>query len=179
MNKNEKQQTVQNLHEKLAKATFVATIAFGKVDALTDIELRKAMRNAKVDYKVVKNTLALLAAKGTVVEKLSAQFTGPMAVAIGYGDVVQSAKAITEAFKKAPNLLQLKGAVAEGASLDAKGVEQLSKMPGLNELRAQLLGMLQQPATRLVQMINAPGGALARVVQANVDKESKAAPAAA
>jgi large subunit ribosomal protein L10 len=170
MNKSEKEVVVNTLHEKMAKATFVATVEFGKVDALTDIELRTAMRIAKVDYKVVKNKLALRAAKGTAVEKLSPHFKGPVAVAMAYGDVVQGAKAITDAFKKAPDLIKLKGAVAEGATMDAKGVEQLSKMPGLQELRAQLLGMLTQPATRLVQVINAPGASLARVIQAHTDK---------
>jgi large subunit ribosomal protein L10 len=174
MNKTEKAANVEALHEKLAKATFVATVSYGKVDALTDIELRRAMRKAQVDWKVVKNTLALRAAKGTPTEKLSEHFTGPMAVAIAYGDVVQSAKAVTEAFKKAPDLLTLKGAVAEGAAMDAKGVEQLSKMPGIQELRSKLLGLLLQPATRLVQVINAPGASLARVLQANVDKGGEA-----
>lgn len=178
MNKSEKEISVNNLHEKMAKATFVATASHFKLDALTDIELRKAMRNAKIDYKVVKNTLAKRAAKGTAAEKLSDTFTGPVAVVLGYDDVVQSAKAVTEALKKAPEFVKLKSAVAEGAVIDAKGVEALSKMPGLNELRAKLLGMLKQPATRVVQVINAPGGSLARVLQAYVDKSGEGQKAA-
>lgn len=60
--------------------------------------------------------------------------------------------------------------MAEGNALDAKGVEALSKMPDLNTSRAMLLGMLMQPATRIAQIINAPGSALARVMQAHIDK---------
>ena len=171
MNKSQKETTVNTLHEKMAKATFVAAVEHKKLDAATDIVLRKAMRDAKVDFKVVKNTLALRAAKGTPVEKLEAHFQGPVAVALAYGDVVQGAKAVTDAFKKAPEMIVVKGAVAEGAAMDAKGVEALSKMPGLPELRAKLLGMLMQPATRIAQVINAPAGSLARVLQAHADKE--------
>ena len=178
MNKSEKEAVVSGLHEKLSKATFTAAIAFNKMDAFTTIDLRKNLRNAKVDYKVVKNTLALIAAKGTPVEKLEAHFKGPVAVAIGYGDVVQVAKAITDAVKKTNDKVIIKGAVVEGSALDAKGVESLSKMPGLNESRAMLLGMLNQPATRIAQVINAPAGALARVFQAHIDKAGEGEKAA-
>jgi len=175
MNKAEKETTVQALHEKLAKATFVAAVSFSKLDANTAIELRKAMRGAKIDYKVVKNTLAKKAAKGTAVEKLDAYFEGPVAVAISYGDMVQSAKTVTEFFKKAPEgTLKIKGAVADNAALDAKGVEALAKMPGLPETRATLLALLNTPATTLVRLFNTPAQQLARVVQAHADKAEAA-----
>jgi len=170
MNKSEKEAAVSALHEKMAKATFAAAVSFSKLDANTAIELRKNLRNAKIDYKVVKNTLALRAAKGTAIEKLGLHFKGPVAVALGYGDVVADAKAVTEALKKSPEIVKIKGAVVEGNALDAKGVEALSKMPNLNESRAMLLGMLMQPATKIAQIINAPGAALARVLQAHIDK---------
>ena len=67
-----KDTVIQSLNAKFAKAQFVAAVAFNKLDANTAIELRKAMRGANVDYKVVKNTLAIKAAKGTAVEALEA-----------------------------------------------------------------------------------------------------------
>lgn len=170
MNRSEKEAAVSELHEKMAKASFVAAVEFEKLDANTTIELRRAMRAGQVDYKVVKNTLALRAAKGTAVEKIAEHFQGQVAVAIGYGDIVAPAKVIAEFFKKAPEKLRVKGAVAEGTALDAAGVEQLSKMPGLPELRAQMLAMINTPASMLVRLLNTPGGQLARVLQANVDK---------
>ena len=165
MNKTEKETAVRELHEKMAKATFVAAVAFEKLDAQTAIDLRKAMRNAKVDYKVVKNTLAKKAAKGTAVEKLEAHFAGPVAVAMGYDDMVASAKAIAEFFKKAPEgALRVKGAVAEGEALDAKGVEALSKTPSLPETRSMLLALMNTPAQQI-----------ARVIQAYVEESEKKA----
>lgn len=171
MNRSEKQAEIDGLHEKMARATFVATIAHDKLDANTAIELRRAMRAGKVDYKVVKNTLALRAAKGTEVEKLNASFAGPVAVAMGYDDVIVAAKTVVEFLKKSPEKLKVKSGVAAGQTLDAKGVEALSKMPGLPETRAQLLAMFNTPATTLVRLLNTPGGQLARVLKAHADKQ--------
>jgi large subunit ribosomal protein L10 len=160
MNRSEKQVEIDALHEKMAKATFVAAIAHDRLDASTAIELRRAMRAGKIDYKVVKNTLALRAAKGTAVEKLAASFAGPVAVAIGYDDVVAAAKTVVDFVKKAPLNLKVVSGVAAGEQLDASGVEALSKVPSLPETRAQLLAMFNTPASRI-----------ARALQAHVDKQ--------
>jgi large subunit ribosomal protein L10 len=66
--------------------------------------------------------------------------------------------------------IKVKSAVVEGRRIDANGVKALAKMPGLPELRAQILGMLNQPAGKLVRTIAAPGSQLARVMQAHADK---------
>jgi large subunit ribosomal protein L10 len=136
--------------------------------------LRKKLRDAGVDYKVLKNTLAKRAAKGTPVEVVSDDFTGPVAAILGYEDVVTPAKVLSE-FIKDLEAIKVRSAMVDGRRIDAKGVVALSKMPGLNELRAQLLGMLNQPAGKLVRTIAAPGSQLARVLQANVDQQNKAA----
>jgi len=165
MNKTEKEAAVTALHEKMSKATFVAAVTFTKLDANTAIELRKAMRKAKIDYKVVKNTLAKKAAKGTDVSKLDAHFAGPVAVAIGYDDMVASAKALFDFVKKAPEgVLTIKGAVAGGEAYDTKGVEALSKVPSLPETRSMLLALINTPAQQI-----------ARAIQAHVEKSEKAA----
>lgn len=175
MNRSEKEVAVNALHEKMAKATFAAAVQYSKLDANTAIELRKAMRDAKIDYKVFKNTLALRAAKGTQVELITKHFKGPVAVALAYGDPVTSAKIITAFFKKAGDKLTVKGAVTENQAIDAAGVEALSKMPGLKETQAQLLALINTPATMLARLVNEPGSQVARVMQAHVDKGDKAA----
>lgn len=166
MNKSEKAKEIEELKAKLEKAQFVATVEYSKLDAKTAINLRKAMRDAGIDYKVVKNTLALIAAKGTPAEKLADTFKGPVAVAIGYGESVAAAKAITAFLSKESEKLKVKGAVAGNEKYDAQGVEALSKMPGLNETRANILALLATPATMI-----------ARAIQARIEKEE--APAAA
>ncbi len=180
-NRNEKAETIKSLGEKFGRAQVAIVAEYNKLDVATVTELRKKMRAAKIDYKVVKNTLAKRAAKGTSVEKVDDILAGPTALVLGYEDPVAPAKVLMEFLKelKDKESLKVRGAVVNGNRVDAKGVEALSKMPGLPELRATLLRMINTPATQLVRVLAAPGQQLARVIQANVDKQEKPAEAAA
>jgi large subunit ribosomal protein L10 len=166
--KSEKEQLITELNEKFARAKTAVLAEFSKLDVATVTQLRKKFRDGGVDYKVLKNTLAKRAAKGTPLEVISDDFTGPVAVAIGYEDVVAPAK-ILQDFIKNLESIKVRSAVVEGKKVDAKGVEALAKMPGLPELRAMLLGMLNQPAGKLVRTIAAPGQQLARVISAHAE----------
>jgi large subunit ribosomal protein L10 len=135
------------------------------LDVATVTELRKKCREAQVDYRVVKNTLAQRAAKGTSVEALVEKFVGPTALIMSYGDVVAPAKILTDFAKDRENFA-IRTAVIEGRVVDAKGIQALAKMPGLQELRAQLAGVIAQPAARLARIIATPGQQLAQVVNA-------------
>jgi large subunit ribosomal protein L10 len=136
--------------------------------------LRKKLRDAKVEYRVVKNTLAARAAKGTPVEAVSDRFVGPTALVMSYDDVVAPAKLLTEFMKDRENFA-IRGGVVEGTLVDAKGVAALARMPGLNELRAQILGLLAQPATKLARIIGTPAQQLARVLGARKEQLEKQA----
>jgi len=142
------------------------------LDVETVTALRKKLRDAKVEYRVVKNTLAARAAKGTPVEVVADKFVGPTALVMSYDDVVAPAKLLTEFMKDRDNFA-IRGAVVEGALVDAKGVAALAKLPGLNELRAQILGMLAQPATKLARIIGTPAQQLARVLGARKEQLEK------
>src|SRR5262249_52823014 len=131
----------------------------------------KKLRDGGVDYKVLKNTLAKRAAKGTSLEHISSHFTGPVAVALGYDDVVAPAKILTD-FIKDLETIKVRGAVVDGKAVNPADVKALAKMPGLPELRATLLGLLMQPASRLVRTIAEPGSKLARVIKAKSEKPS-------
>jgi large subunit ribosomal protein L10 len=167
--KSEKEELIKELSEKFARTKTAVVAEFSKVDVETVTKLRAKLRDGKVEYKVLKNTLAKRAAKGTSVEAIAEDFTGPIALAISYDDVVAPAKILSE-FIKDMETIKIRSAVVEGRRIDANGVKALAKMPGLPELRAQLLGMLTQPAGKLVRTIAAPGSQLARVIQANADK---------
>ncbi len=174
MNRTEKEQVIGELHEKMAKAK-AAILAEPKgltVDVVT--ALRKKLRDAKVDYRIVKNTLAARAAKGTTLESIAESFKGPTALVMSYDDVVTPAKLLAEFMKDRENFT-VRTAVVEGKVVDAKGVSALAKMPGLQELRATLAGMLNQPATRLARIIGTPGQQLARVVDARRENLGKQA----
>jgi large subunit ribosomal protein L10 len=167
--KSEKEEMIKDLSEKFARVKTAVVAEFSKVDVETVTKLRAKLREGKVEYKVLKNTLAKRAAKGTSVEAIAADFVGPIALAISYDDVVAPAKILSD-FIKDMETIKVKSAVVEGKRIDANGVKALAKMPGLPELRAQILGMLNQPAGKLVRTIAAPGSQLARVMQAHADK---------
>lgn len=169
MQKSEKEEMIKELHEKFARTKSAIVAEFSKLDVETVTKLRRKFREGKVEYKVIKNTLARRAAEGTTVSAISDDFTGPVALCISYDDVVAPAKILTE-FIKDLETIKVRSAVVEGKRIDANGVKTLAKTPGINELRAQLLGMLNQPAGKLVRTIAAPGAQLARVFQAHVDK---------
>lgn len=171
MQKSEKTQLVAELSEKFAKTTSAVLATFSKLDVETATKLRKKLRDGGVEYRVLKNTLARRAAKGTTVEAISDDFVGPVALAMSYGDVVAPAKILSE-FVKDLATIKIVGGVVEGKKVDPKGVEALAKMPGLPELRAQILGMLNQPAGKLVRTIAEPGAALARVIQAKAEPKT-------
>jgi large subunit ribosomal protein L10 len=174
LNRTDKEKVIGELHEKMsrARAAIVAEPRGLTVGVVTG--LRKKLRDAKVDYRVVKNTLAARAAKGTPVEPIAAQFVGPTAIVMSYDDVVAPAKLLAD-FMKDRESFVIRGAVVEGKVIDAKGVQALAKMPGLQELRAQLAGMIAQPATRLARIIGTPGQQLARVLGARREQLEKQA----
>jgi len=172
MLKSEKEAVIKELNEKFAKAKTAIVAEFSKLDVETVNKLRRKFREAGVEYKVLKNTLAKRAAKGTSVEVVSEDFTGPVAVALGYTDVVAPAKVLSD-FIKDLETIKVRSAVVDGKKIDAKGVQALAKMPGLPELRAKILGMLNQPAAKLARTIAAPGSQLARVLQAREDALAK------
>jgi large subunit ribosomal protein L10 len=117
-------------------------------------ELRRELRKAKAEYRVVKNTLARRALAGTPYAVLSAHFEGTTAVAYTGEDPVGLAKTLTTFMKNAPTL-KIKAAVVQGQAIKPADVTDLANMPGKPELYAQLLSVLQGPATSLVRVLSA------------------------
>jgi large subunit ribosomal protein L10 len=117
-------------------------------------DLRRQIRGAKASYKVVKNTIAKRALKGTRFEALERYFEGTTAVAYTSTDPVALAKTLTTFAKSAPTL-QIKAAVVQGTTVPAAGVADLANMPGKPELYARLLGTMQAPMVNLVRVLNA------------------------
>lgn len=137
-------------------------------------DLRRRLHDAGVHYRVVKNTLAKKAVKGTPLEAVADDFKQVTAVAWSDSDPVAPAKVIS-GFKKDLEKFVIKSGYQGGMRLDAAGVDALSKMPSLDELRAQLLGVIQAVPAKILAQVNAPAQHIVGVLQAKHDEDEKKA----
>lgn len=173
MERRMKEQVVEELHEKMKAASIAIIAEFQGLDVATVTGIRTKCRDNQVEYRVVKNTLAKLAAKDTPVEAIAGDFVGPVVLVLG-ADPVTPAKLMAEFAKANQGKLTVRSGVTDGQTLDASGLEALSKMPSLDELRGSLVGLIGAPASALARLVAAPGQQIARVIAARSEELSKA-----
>jgi len=165
----EKREFVASLAETLGQTSFVLVARNDGLTVAAVDDLRRRMRGAGATYRVAKNRLATLAIDGTRFQGISPLLKGPTALAWSR-DPVAVAKTAVEFAKTNEKFVVLGGALGT-QTLDANGVKALAELPSLETLRAQLLGLIQTPATRIAGVLQAPAGQVARVLAAFAKKD--------
>ena len=162
MKREEKQQLISEMKDVFNKAALVV-VALNKGISMTETtELRNNVRADGANYRVTKNRLTKLALAGTPCEAISDLMVGPTALAYSE-DPISAAKAVVKMAKN-NDRFEVVGGVMNGEKIDVKTIESLASLPSLDELRGKLVGLLQAPA-----------GQLARVTKAYSEKEEAAA----
>jgi large subunit ribosomal protein L10 len=160
---------IENLLEKVNASPFIFVVDYTglKVDKFT--ELRKRLKNAGAEVHVYKNRLVKKAAeRASLPVELADALKGQSAVVTGAQDVCAAAK-IMKTFSDEFEKPQIKAGVLDGKYLSADGIKALADLPSREVLLAQLLGVLQAPASKLVRLLNEPAAALARVLNAKAE----------
>ncbi len=156
----EKKEQVAELNEKFSRAVGVVHAEYRGIKGASMTSLRASLRDGSVEFKVVKNRLAKIAAKGTPVESLSENFTGPTSLAICYENPTIAAKLISD-FSKEEKALKVISGMAEGEVFDAAGVKAIGSLPSKDVLQSMFLSTLQGGPRSFLYLLN---GALSKFV---------------
>lgn len=169
--KPEKKKDMETLRKELEKSGNVFLTGYEKLTVGQDFELRKAIRGAGGNYKVIKNRIAEKAAEGTAAANLLKELKGMCSLAYTSGDPVALAKALT-VYAKANPSFTFRAGMVQGRVVDVGAITDLANLPAKEEIYAKLLWLINAPAQRLVTAINGTGRNLAVVVDQGV-KENK------
>lgn len=161
----ENTESVAELKERFAGVQTAVLTEYRGLTVRQLSDLRKQLKGASAEYKVVKNRLARIAMKDSALDGLGKHLTGPTGVAYTRHDPVSVAKAL-QAFVKNNPALTIKVGVVEGKVLEAAALKSLADLPSKEALRAQLVGALQGPLSQLVTLLTAVQGQLVRVIEA-------------
>lgn len=164
MNRSEKEQIVSSLHEALKQANLVVVTRQSGLTVAQSTDLRRQMKQAGANYKVVKNTLSRLAIVDTPYQGIIEMLSGPAAIAYSQ-DFVAAAK-VAVRFAKDNEKFEIVGGGLGDEALSVEAVQALAKLPSLDELRGKLVGVLMAPMGNLVRVLQAPSGQLVRVIGA-------------
>ncbi len=147
-----KQPIVEEISGYVKDAKAAVLVDYRGLTVAEDTELRKALRQAGVVYKVYKNTMLNFAFKGTEYEALAKDLNGPTAVAFGMQDATAPARILNDLAKKMPKL-EFKAGVVEGTYYDQKGIQVIATIPSREVLISKLLGSLQSPIANLARVL--------------------------
>ena len=162
MNRNEKTDLVNNLHDTFDNAASVVIVHCIGLTVEESTNLRTKMRNENCNFKVTKNRIARIALKDTKYQHMESMFKGPTAIGSS-NDPVMAAKILVDYAKENEKLVIIGGGL-EDKALSRIDVEALAKLPSLNDLRGKLVGLLQAPASKILRLSVEPASQVLRTI---------------
>ena len=162
MNRNEKTDLVNNLHDTFDNAASVVIVHCIGLTVEESTNLRSKMRNENCNFKVTKNRIARIALKDTKYQHMDSMFKGPTAIGSS-NDPVMAAKILVDYAKENEKLVIIGGGL-EDKALSKIDVEALAKLPSLNDLRGKLVGLLQAPASKILRLSVEPASQVLRTI---------------
>lgn len=168
MSREKKAQIIESLEETFSRCSVGILTDYRGLSVSEITILRRKLGESGIEYKVVKNTLARFAAERAGRADLATSFEGPVALALGYGDIVEPAKVLTDYISTSKSVLAIKGGFLGDRLLTAEEVSTLAKLPSREVLLARVLGGMQSPITALVNCLTAPIAGVARILEARI-----------
>ncbi len=166
MIRQKKEESVKKIQDMLSNCTIAIVTDYRGMTVGDLAKLRRQLKDSGIEYRVVKNTMASLAAQNAGRGELKELLTGPSAMAFGHGEVNEPARALTEYIRTNRVPLSIKGGALPGRLLTPQDVSALSSLPPRSYLIALVLRQMQSPLYSLVGVLSAELTALARVLQA-------------
>jgi large subunit ribosomal protein L10 len=170
MSKEKKAQIIDNLQETFSKCNVGILTDYRGLSASEMNVLRRRLRESGISYKVVKNTLARFAVERAGRDELVSFLEGPVAIAFGYGDITEPAKALTDYIRTSKVSLSIKGGFLVDRLLTSEEVETLSILPSREILLARILGGMQIPIVALVNYLTVPVKGIIGALQARIQQ---------
>src|SRR5271166_4745825 len=178
MRKEQKSAVVEKLSGAFRRATIAIVSEYRGMSVAETTEVRRKLRAVRGELKVAKNTLIRRALKDTGYTSLEDKLGGPVGLIISTEDPVELAKTVV-GFKDLGDKFKLRGGVVDGLAVTVEEIQALATLPPKEVIFAQLLGLLNAPATQLVRLLNEPGSGLVRLLDAIGKKNGEGAAAAA
>ena len=163
-----KMQIVDSLQEVFSRCNIGILTDYRGLSTAEITDLRRKLKEAGVEYRVVKNSLAQLAAKEAGMDELAGSFSGPVAVALGYGEIPEAARVLDDYIRSTKSVMTIKAGFMEDRLLSSKDVETLAILPARDVLIGQVMAGIQSPIMGLVSVLAAPVSGVMGVLQARI-----------
>ncbi|MBI2868374.1 MAG: 50S ribosomal protein L10 [Chloroflexi bacterium] len=170
MSREDKAEVIDQIQELFSRSKVGVLVDYRGLPTGELNTIRNKLGDANIQYKVVKNTLARIAARRSGRERIAGLFEGPVAVAFGFGEVTEPARVLLDHIRSTRSALSIKGGFMDGRPLSPADVALLSVLPGREVLVSQVMAGIQRPIVSLVSVLSNPVRGMMGVLQARINQ---------